>query len=165
MSVLTACNYTEGQCWIDGESAGSVGAGGGPLVPGWGGFGDVPPEPQGAGDPLPPDCNIVKDTPCNEKCLADYVAAAEKCTEFKDDEAQKKTCDEAAFARYASCRENCAKAKNDDLEKCKDKCDEKATEEHKLCDPIEDKKQKAKCRQAAEEHRSTCYMACEDKYR
>lgn len=44
--VLTACNYTEGSCWIDGQDSGSVGAGGGPIGPGWGGFGETPPEAQ-----------------------------------------------------------------------------------------------------------------------
>lgn len=150
MSVLTACNYTEGQCWIDGEGAGSVGAGGGPLVPGWGGFGEVPPEPQGVGDPLPPDCNIVKDTPCKEKCLADYVAAAEKCTELKDNEAQKRTCDEAAFARYASCREECVKQENDCLEHCK-----------QLCDQIMDKC-KEDCKN--DPNPSACRSRCMDDY-
>lgn len=55
MSVLVTCNYDEGQCWIDGQEDGAVGAGGGPIVPGAGGFGDVPPEPQDATDPTP-DC-------------------------------------------------------------------------------------------------------------
>jgi hypothetical protein len=51
-----ACNYDEGECWIDGQEAGGVGAGGPILPPGTGGFGDVPPEPQDAADP-PVDCN------------------------------------------------------------------------------------------------------------
>jgi len=152
--VLTACNYTEGQCWIDGESAGSVGAGGGPLVPGWGGFGDVPPEPQGAGDPPPPDCNIVKDTPCKEKCLADYVAAAEKCTELKDNEAQKRTCDEAAFARYSSCRDDCVKQEND-CKKCKLDCDAEHDECHAQC---KDAGCHAKCNEAY----GKCLKQCGD---
>lgn len=51
MLVLVTCNYDEGACWIDGQGDGAVGAGGGPILPpGAGGFGDVPPEPQGATD-------------------------------------------------------------------------------------------------------------------
>jgi hypothetical protein len=46
------CNVTDGQCWVRGEGgAGSgQGVGGGVIIPGQGGFGDVPPEPQEAGD-------------------------------------------------------------------------------------------------------------------
>lgn len=119
--VGLACNYTEGQCWIDNEGEGSVGAGAGPIGPGWGGYGDVPPEPQDLGDPPPPDCNIAPDSPCNEKCLADYVATAEKCSEIKD-AAQKRACDDNSYTVYKSCRETCAKAANDCLDQCKDLC-------------------------------------------
>jgi hypothetical protein len=59
--VLAACNYDEGQCWIDGEGAGSDGAGAGPIVPGTGGYGDVPPDPQDATDPRLADCNAGDD--------------------------------------------------------------------------------------------------------
>jgi len=53
--VAAACNRTEGECYPRGEGGaagpGGPGAGGGPIVPGGpGGNGDVPPEPQGAGD-------------------------------------------------------------------------------------------------------------------
>lgn len=56
---FAACNYTEGQCYRreDIEGSGTDGVGGGPIVPGWGGFGDAPPEPQDATDPPPLDCN------------------------------------------------------------------------------------------------------------
>lgn len=58
---LTACNYTDGPCYWreDIEGAGSDGAGGGPVGPGWGGYGDAPPEPQDATDPPSFDCNMV----------------------------------------------------------------------------------------------------------
>lgn len=57
---FTACNYTDGPCYRreDIEGNGSNGAGGGPIVPGQGGYGDVPPEPQDATDPPPVDCNL-----------------------------------------------------------------------------------------------------------
>lgn len=56
---VTACNYTDGPCYRreDIEGTGSDGAGGGPIVPGWGGYGDVPPDPQNTTDPEPVDCN------------------------------------------------------------------------------------------------------------
>jgi hypothetical protein len=142
--TLAACNYTEGQCWIDGEGDGNVGAGGRPVTPGWGGYGDIPPKPQDVADPPPPDCNVVKDTACNEKCLADYTAAAEKCTEIND-AAQKRTCDENAYARYKSCRENCTKQEND-CKKCKLECDA----EHDRCH--------AKCKDAG------CHAKCNEEY-
>lgn len=59
--ALGACNYTEGQCVPRGQG-GSPGAGGGPIVPGpgQGGFGDVPPEPQNAGDVAADPCNVTE---------------------------------------------------------------------------------------------------------
>jgi hypothetical protein len=62
LSVLAACNYDEGECWIDGEGAGSEGAGAGPIVPGTGGYGNVPPDPQDATDPRLADCNAAEDS-------------------------------------------------------------------------------------------------------
>lgn len=56
---FTACNYTDGQCYRreDIEGTGPDGAGGGPIVPNWGGYGDVPPDPQDSTEPEPVDCN------------------------------------------------------------------------------------------------------------
>lgn len=59
--VLAACNYDEGPCWID-EGAGSDGAGAGPIVPGVGGYGDVPPDPQDA-DESNGACNAPQEQP------------------------------------------------------------------------------------------------------
>lgn len=62
---LIACNYTEGECYPRGQGGGNAGVGGSIIVPdGAGGFGDVPPEPQGATD-TPPDCNIVPESACD----------------------------------------------------------------------------------------------------
>lgn len=59
---VAACNYTEGECYRreDIEGTGSDGAGGGTIVPGWGGYGDVPPEPQNTTEPEPVDCNATE---------------------------------------------------------------------------------------------------------
>lgn len=66
----------------------------------------------------------VPDTPCKEKCLADYEAAAEKCTEIKNNEEARKTCNDTAHTRYKSCRESCEKTdKADCKERCKKQCD------------------------------------------
>ncbi|MBK8252626.1 MAG: hypothetical protein IPK82_08150 [Polyangiaceae bacterium] len=158
LCALTACNYTEGECWIDGDGVGTVGVGGGPIVPGAGGFGEVPPEPQGAGDIPPPDCNIEKDNPCNEKCLSDYIAAAEQCTEIKD-AAQKAACDDNAHTRYVSCRENCQKAFNE----CYDKCDAIAEKERQKCEKMAPGPGRAKCQQAVQEQWIACYAECRKK--
>lgn len=107
VGLATGCNYTDGQCYARGQGGLASGAGGQPVVVGGpGGFGDVPPPPQGADEPTPPDCNIVPQTPCYEKCLADYEASAGKCGEIAN-EAQKKTCQDAAYAAYKACRDSC----------------------------------------------------------
>lgn len=56
-ALLSSCNYDDGACWSPTEDNGQTGAGGGPVVPAGGSFGDAPPEPtpQGA-DPSPPGC-------------------------------------------------------------------------------------------------------------
>ncbi len=56
---VTACNYTDGQCYLREDVEGSDGAGGGVIAPPAGGFGDVPPKPQGAGEPQSFDCNAI----------------------------------------------------------------------------------------------------------
>ncbi len=58
VSLLSACTYTDGQCWLRSDDNGGTGAGGGVIVPPYGGgdYGEVPPRPQGAGDSTSPDC-------------------------------------------------------------------------------------------------------------
>ncbi|MEZ4312439.1 MAG: hypothetical protein R3F14_30795 [Polyangiaceae bacterium] len=57
--AFTACNYTDGLCYLQEDLDGSEGAGGGIIVPGGeGGFGDAPPTPQAA-DPEGFECNAV----------------------------------------------------------------------------------------------------------
>ncbi|MFO0590276.1 MAG: hypothetical protein U0441_22220 [Polyangiaceae bacterium] len=52
-TLLTSCNYDDGECWSRSEDDGQVGAGGGPVVPVGGAFGDVAPTPQDANPPHP----------------------------------------------------------------------------------------------------------------
>lgn len=54
---LGGCNYTDGPCYRREDIVGQGGGGGGLITPGQGGFGDVPPRPQGAGEPQPVDCD------------------------------------------------------------------------------------------------------------
>ena len=58
VSLLSACTYTDGQCWLRSDDSGGTGAGGGVIVPPYGGgdYGEVPPTPQDAADSIPPDC-------------------------------------------------------------------------------------------------------------
>lgn len=63
---IVACNYTDGACYERGQGGQVAGVGGGPIVPGQGGFGDVPPEPQGAGDANDAD-------PCNAGAGRDFT--------------------------------------------------------------------------------------------
>lgn len=58
---FTACNYTEGECYPRGEGTTGAGVGGGVIVPGGpGGFGDEPPDPQGAAES--PACNATDES-------------------------------------------------------------------------------------------------------
>jgi hypothetical protein len=149
--LLTACNYDEGQCWLRSEDDGQGGVAGGPIVPtGAGGFGDVPPKPQDATDPPPPDCNIVADSPCNEKCLADYVEEAAKCGKMEN-EAQRKTCQDGAYAVYKGCRQNCQQSDN---EKCKKACE-------KVYNNCMDKCKDGKCRDECFNDYVECLRECD----
>lgn len=50
----SACTTSDGECWLKNEDGAGPGVGGGPIVPGQGGYGDVAPEPQGAPNPADP---------------------------------------------------------------------------------------------------------------
>lgn len=57
---LISCTEMDGQCWYKDEDGAGSGAGGQPILPGQGGYGDMPPRPQTAGDSRPPpDCTSV----------------------------------------------------------------------------------------------------------
>lgn len=123
---LAGCNFDVGDCYLRGEGEGGAGGiiitasgvGGFGVSPtGAGGFGPVPPlEPQGV-EPDPPVCNIAAQSPCNEKCEADYESASIACGK-SESEAQRRACGESAYADYRSCRENCERTSNSS-------CDEK----------------------------------------
>lgn len=107
---FAACNYTDGECYLRGQGYGSEGVGGGVSGPiGVGGFGETPPDPPNAVEA--PDCNITSQSPCNEKCLADYESAALQCGQIQSS-AQRQICQDDAHASYTSCRENCEQSAN-----------------------------------------------------
>ncbi|MFO0588371.1 MAG: hypothetical protein U0441_12555 [Polyangiaceae bacterium] len=156
LCLSAACTQTEGQCWHDDQAAGDIGAGGTSILTGAGGFGDVAPKPQDVGDPMPPDCETVPGTACDEKCLADYTATAEKCGRIEI-EAQRRVCQESAYQAYKACRSICQQQGNDCLDHCKDMCvdvwegcDAKCKKDH-VC--------KEKCMEAL----IACNKKCEEK--
>ncbi|MEZ4308352.1 MAG: hypothetical protein R3F14_09950 [Polyangiaceae bacterium] len=57
--MLWGCQEIDGECWLVSEDGPGAGVGGGPIVPGSGGYGDVPPAPQSTGD-SPPGCGDVQ---------------------------------------------------------------------------------------------------------
>lgn len=54
-------------------------------------------------------CEITTPSPCEEKCAADYDAAALKCGNIADD-AQRKTCQDNAYTAYKECKASCVGA-------------------------------------------------------
>ena len=156
--ALSSCTQTEGQCWHDDQGMGSVGAGGAPIVPGGGGNGDVAPSPQDATNPVPPDCEIVPDSYCAQKCLTDYENAAANCGMISDS-ALRRSCQDAAYAAYKGCKERCLTAEG----KWEDKCYDDYEADHKKCDKMKDGPEKAKCRQAAGERLGNCNAECNKK--
>ncbi len=157
ISCLAACAETEGQCWLDEGSPGGPGAGGGgPIVPGGGGYGDDPGEtPQGASDGrLYFDCNV--DGPCESKCLDDFVAAADECAKIQDGD-QRKTCQSAAYVRYMTCRQGCQQKENDCLEHRKDLC----VTIWESCDA--DCGKDRACKERCIRELQTCFKECEKK--
>ena len=145
LSLVSSCNWDEGQCWSRSEEDGQVGAGGGPIVPGGGGYGDAPvPKPLAAGDSPPlPECLQVPPGACYQMCLASYGAATTQCNRIED-EAQRKVCQTSAYTAYMACWNGCKQA--EDCKKCKLQCDA----EHDKCH--------AKCKT------SDCHAQCNDEY-
>lgn len=153
---LSACNYTEGECWIDSQDGDVVGAGGGPIGPGWGGFGDAPPTPQGTTGIPAPDCNVASNT-CEGKCSTDYVRAAESCASIKD-ATFRQMCNDEAYINYRRCRQGCSPDKTDCKERCKKQCDKIHDRCHADCtknDPTQ------ACHAKCNEEYAQCLRECD----
>lgn len=147
--MLHACNYTEGMCHPRGEGGLGDGVGGGVISPnGSGGFGDVPPQPQDASGPMPPDCNMVPNDPCHQKCLTDYEETAVKCAQIQE-ESVRRFCQEAAYQTYKACKDACQQS-----EDCKEQC-------KKQCDKIHDRCH-ADC--TKNDPTSSCHDTCNQEY-
>lgn len=83
------CQEVGGECWPVSEDGQGEGVGGGPILPGAGGFGDVPPEPQDATDSPPLGCNSddateLRGVICNGPvdCSKVCFAASKFCVEY-----------------------------------------------------------------------------------
>ena len=76
---------------------------------GVGSYGEGPPPPDSSRPP--PECNIVSDGPCYDKCEAEDEARAIECAKIQD-EAQRKACVESSYEKYKSCREACEQNSN-----------------------------------------------------
>lgn len=151
---ILGCQVMAGECWPVSEDGQGAGVGGGPFVPGSGGFGSVPPEPQAAEGPPPPECNRVNDGPCIERCHGNYEDAAVSCAKITD-EAERKLCDSTAHSRYTSCRASCTQKEDDPIEKCKQVCDRQYEE---CCKPCKTKKCYSDCMDIYKK----CLRACEE---
>lgn len=154
---LVGCGYIDGACWRrgeDGQGAGS-GVGGGPLLPGVGGYGDVSAGPQSTGpdQEMPVECWVEG---CKDGCDRQREEDLDICRKISAE--QQDGCRQRAEDRAVECHQACGR-----LEKCYDKCDEKAAEGHKKCEAMEDGPGKAKCRQAVQEQLANCYRDCRRK--
>jgi len=120
---LTSCNYDVGPCYRR-EDIEGAGAGGGPIGPGWGGYGEAPSEPQDATDPPPVECggsscsyDPDEDTcgpspanleECYEDCAYQHGRDMEACSRKKDPK-KRPACYEKANRKNADCRHDCEK--------------------------------------------------------
>lgn len=112
--TLGCTEIVPGTCYQN-PAGGAGGAGSMPIgdvgASASGDYADPPRQPQDNpyGPYPPPECEIVSDTPCNEKCLSDYKDAAEACGKIEG-ASQRRTCQDEAHARYESCRASCQTA-------------------------------------------------------
>lgn len=132
---VSACNYDTGECFLRDE--GGEGVGGGVITPGAGGFGEAPPEPQGAPAPANP-CSRTAECTVTWKAGSDVCegrGTAGSCTTLL--QCQVMTLDEAiaycekvngvgtdAGAQSCGPCQWATSATDDPVEKCKKRCDE-----------------------------------------
>lgn len=168
---VAACNYDTGECYLRGQDG--AGVGGGAITPtGAGGFGDVPPEPQGAPAPVDPclqkaectvtwkaDSDVCKGRGTTGTCTSYYQGNHSTLSEAQSE------CERISGVGNGSGAESCGSchwvtnATND----CYDKCDAIADKEREKCQKMEPGAGRAKCNQAVEEQRTACYADCNKK--
>lgn len=133
--LMVACNYDTGECFLRDE--GGAGVGGSVIISsGAGGFGDVPPEPQGVPAPVDPCLQTAE-------CTVNWRAGSEVC-KGKGTAATCTTLYQGHHATLSEAKEQCEKingvktdsgaqscdpcrwttsTKDDPVEKCKKRCD------------------------------------------
>ncbi len=171
VGFVAACNYDTGECYLRGEEGG--GAGGGAIIPtGYGGFGDVPPKPQG--DPAPVDPCLQK-AECTVTWKADSAVCKDRgttgtCTSYYQgnhltlSEAQSE-CARISGVGNGSGAESCGSCQwvTSEMSKCTDKCYDEHDKGHEKCNKVKDKEAAAKCHQAVNEQLATCINKCNKK--
>lgn len=159
LSLLGACNWVDGACWLKSEDNAGSGAGGAPIAPVGGGFGDAPdPTAQAAGDPPPPpECLQVPQGACFQKCLSDYEAAAGECGKIAND-SQRSLCQQSAYTAYKTCRSACEQQQKQDKERCKQACDTINDVCHEKCN---NKNPTPACHQKCNQDHADCLYDCE----
>jgi hypothetical protein len=159
--LVTGCTTVDpSECWPN--TSGGLG-GGGPIPIGAGvgaTSGDfLSPPPKGpldyGGTPNP--C-IEPQSSCNEKCLADYEAAAIECGKIGD-ATQRKTCQDDAYASYKTCKDSCQQSNS-----CRKDCEDQADACEAKCSklPKDDKAGRQKCWVACNDAFAVCVKKCKD---
>jgi hypothetical protein len=159
--LVSGCNTVDpSECWPN-TSGGFGGSGSIPIGAAVGATsGDyLSPPPRRpldyGGEPNP--C-IVKQSPCNEKCIASSEAAALECGKLED-EAQRKACQEGVYAHYKSCLGSCQESNS-----CRKDCEDKAEACEAGCRklPEDDKVGRQKCWMACNVAYAACIKKCKD---
>ena len=111
--AFLGCQEIDGECWPVTEDGQGTGAGGGPLLPGSGGYG-VSPEPQASGDSLPPGCDshVFDLEACKRKCDRKAAAAHKKCGKMPPGPERAK-CRQVAEEQRGYCYGDCERKKGD----------------------------------------------------
>ena len=154
--LVAACNYDTGECFLREEEGGGVG-GGVIISSGAGGFGDVPPKPQGAPAPVDPclqtaecvvtwkaDSDVCKGQGKQGNCTTLYQGKHASLSEAKEQ------CEKIYGVGNDSATQSCGpcqwETSTSDCKRCKLECDK----EHDACH--------AKCSD------SPCHAKCNDAY-
>jgi hypothetical protein len=153
MTLVIGCNTVDpSECWPN-TSGGFGGSGTIPIGAGVGvTSGDFlsPPRKHPLDNSGTPNPCIQPQSSCNEKCLADYEAAAIVCGKIAD-ATERKTCQDDAYANNKSCLASCQQSSD---EKCKVACD-------KVYNKCMDNCKDGPCRDACFKNYTDCLRECD----
>lgn len=98
---------------------------------------------------------------CRDACKRQRAEDGLICRKISPENQER--CQRNANEREAACYQGCTP---NDLDACKRGCDRKARAGHKKCEGLPvGSPERAKCRQAVEDQRGSCYRECERKWR